>query len=259
MIINGRDTGMSGASFYRNYYRDHAVRFDRTRLWREDEIGSTVRCISVHLTRGEKIGELGCGSFKHGALLSSAGFEVFGLDFSVDQLRYAPAGSQVICADVREMPIASGALGSAFAIMVLHQVPEDERALVLSEISRALRNGGTLIIKTCRHEDLRRRPLARWFPSSVAINLARFPADAELKRLLAQSGLRATHTWSTETYSLFQKDELLEILASRPSSSLRLVPADEYADGLARFHFDHPENSVVRMDHYHTYYLAHRE
>jgi SAM-dependent methyltransferase len=257
--MTGSDTDMADASFYMNYYRDHAARFDKTRLWSEDEVGSTVRCISAHLMRGEKVGEFGCGSFKHGALLSSEGFEVFGLDFSVNQLRHAPVGSQVICGNIGQMPIATGSLGSAFAIMVIHQVPAVERARVLSEIRRVLRDGGSLIIKTCSHEDLRRRPLTRWFPSSAAINLTRFPTDIELKRLMAQSGLRATDTWCTETYSLFDKDELFRILASRPSSSLRLVPADEYADGLARFHFDNVGKSVFRMDHYHTYYLARRE
>jgi ubiquinone/menaquinone biosynthesis C-methylase UbiE len=225
-------------------------------LWSDEEVEQTVHMISKHMPEGEKLLEIGCGSFKHGARLSSAGFKVIGLDFTVEQLTNAPPGSSLLCADARSIPMASSSLGGVVAVMVLHQVTEGDRPLVTTEIQRVLRPGGRLIIKTCTHDDLRKRPLSQWFPSSLTINLARFPSDAQVKTLLYESGLHVKRVWSTQSYSAFPTESFLQMLATRPSSSLQLIPEDEYSSGLKRFRSEHADHSLVRLDHYHTFYLA---
>ena len=244
--------------FYRSYYNSHAAIFDATRLWGNNEIEQTVQAVVRHLPGSESLIEIGCGSFRHGTILSSAGFTVIGVDFSIEQLRNAPPNAIVLCADVRLMPFASGIIGGVLGVMILHQVPTGERQLALTEICRILHPGGNLILKTCTHDDLRRRPLTEWFPSSLEINLERFPSDEELKWLLTESGFELIDQWSTESVSVFPVDVLLNMLETRPSSSLRLVPDAEYRDGLKRFDRMHKDEAFASLGHYHTFYVARR-
>ena len=247
---------MPDPRFYRSYYDNHASRFDATRLWDSNEIKETVRAVMEYLPDDERVVEIGCGSFKHGNLLTSLGFSVIGMDFSSEQLRNAGSDATLLCADVRSMPFASSTLGGVLGVMILHQVAAGERQLVLTEIRRVLRPSRNLILKTCTHDDLRKRPLAKWFPSSLDINLQRFPSDQRLKAALAGSGFELIMTWSTESASAFPVDVLLNMLRARPSSSLRLVPDEEYVDGLERFERAHKDEMSVSLPHYHTYYVA---
>jgi SAM-dependent methyltransferase len=249
---------MPESLFYRSYYDNHASRFDATRLWGSNEIKQTVQAVIGHLPVGENVLEMGCGSFKHGTLLASAGFNVIGLDFSIEQLRNVQHGATVLCANVRSLPFACSTLGGVLGVMILHQVAACERQLVLTEIRRTLRPAGNLILKTCTHEDLRRRPLTKWFPSSLKINLERFPSDQDIKWILTESGFGLIKTWSTESVSIFPTDVLISMLETRPSSSLRLVPEAEYADGLKRFDKAHEHEVYISLAHYHTFYVARR-
>lgn len=246
------------ASFYQSYYQSHARRFDETRLWKSQEIEHTVQLVSERFTPRSSLLEVGCGSFRHGAMLVSRGYSVIGIDFSHQQLSNAH-GAPLICGDVTSLPIRSDTADGLLAIMSLHQVAQDSQDSALSEIARVLRPGGSLLIKTCTHDDLRRRPLAKWFPSSLSVNLRRFLDDADLRKSMSGSGLVVVEEWSTETASSFGGAQLLAALETRPSSSLKLVPDEEYERGLAEFRQSIDPDSSVDLSHYHTYYVAKKE
>lgn len=94
-----------------------------------------------------KILDIGCGTGFNVDYLQQLGYgQVTGLDFSPDALSYCQSRQlqELICGNAEILPIQSGSYDVILTLDIIEHLDNDRQAL--SEIFRALKPGGTLII-----------------------------------------------------------------------------------------------------------------
>jgi ubiquinone/menaquinone biosynthesis C-methylase UbiE len=120
-----------------------------------------VRLIAVELKKREgnaglKAIDIGCGSGRHMALLEDSGIaEVYGSDYSLNALNICrDAGFPlVINCDNKNLPYKDGTFDIAVAWGSLHYSTKDEMRLMLSEVKRIIKPGGSLFATLRRDND----------------------------------------------------------------------------------------------------------
>lgn len=112
--------------------------------------------------------DVGCGPGRDLGLLCAAGLRAVGVDASIGMLRAGP-GHAVAQADMRALPVRSGALDGAWSQAALLHVPRDQLATVLGELRRVLRDDGALFVNTATGDGEEWEPVSyrperhRWF------------------------------------------------------------------------------------------------
>lgn len=122
----------------------------------------------LDLPKGSSVLDIGCGMGRHALALSEAGYEVTGVDLSNVLLKEALShdGEGRVCwkqGDMRALPFAEGSfeatvnLFTSFGYFTL----EEDNQLVLREIRRVLKEGGTFLIDFLNAEYVARNLVAR--------------------------------------------------------------------------------------------------
>jgi SAM-dependent methyltransferase len=163
-----------------------ADRYDETRggLARGREMAAV---IDPYLEGADRVLEVGVGTGAVAVALRKRGRPVVGLDLSIEMLVRAGdrLGARVVRADAHQFPIASGSLGAAYIVWVLHLVADPPG--VLAECARALRRGGRLIITAGRP----RRELGDMDQFDARLGLVR---EARLR----DDGPERVQAWATD-------------------------------------------------------------
>jgi SAM-dependent methyltransferase len=184
---------------------------------------------------GQRVLDVGCGTGRAVEVLASRGATVCGVDPSRQMLEVARerCGSAARFEQGRaeELPFEAAVFDRALLLLVVHLV---DRSRVLPELARVLVPRGRAVITTFRPEHFERIWLARFFPSLVAIDQARFPEPAQLGRELEASGFETVRFRDVTHEASVGRDEALERLRGRYISTLWLLPEDEYRAGIAR-------------------------
>jgi len=119
---------------------------------------------------------------------------------------------------------------------VLHLVAD--RAAAVAEIARVLGPGGRVVVGTFAPEHFRAFFLNEYFPSIPAIDLGRFPDPDGLCSELTAAGFDQAGVERFDQPVGAAAADVLERVRGRYISTLRLLPDDEYATGLARLEAD---------------------
>jgi ubiquinone/menaquinone biosynthesis C-methylase UbiE len=126
-----------------------ADRYDQTRggLRRGREIADA---IEPHLGTAETVLEVGVGTGAVAVAVTEGGRTVVGLDLSAAMLERAAGrlGPRVVHGDAHALPFASGCLGAAYLVWVLHLVAD--AGAVMAECARVLQGGGRLVVAAGR-------------------------------------------------------------------------------------------------------------
>ena len=148
--------------------------------------------------------DAGCGTGSYAAALRPHVGAIDAVDLNPSMLEIARAklgrgpGCPVALheAGIDALPFEDARFDAVMVNQVLHHLPDspaDGRPLlrrVLGEFARVLRPGGTAIVNTCSHEQLRR---GWWYaalvPDAVEAMRERHADTGELTRLLAETGL----------------------------------------------------------------------
>jgi len=188
-----------------------------------------------HALAGADVLDLGCGPGRAAAALADRyGAAVTGLDASPEMLAAARelAPSVTFVEGIAEdLPFAEGSFDLVLSNFVVHLL---DRRTAFSEVYRVLRSGGMYWVKTQDPETIRDYWAAPLFPSLVSNETARFPDERALRDELAAAGFRAVQIERRSIEQVFSREEALEKLTSGAYSTLRLLPADELAEGIRR-------------------------
>jgi SAM-dependent methyltransferase len=209
-----------------------------------------LRCLLGALQPTWKVLEVGCGTANYLlAVRERAGCPCWGVDPSAEMLAQAAARS----GDVRlargaaeALPFPDAFFDLVFSVDVIHHV--GDRGRFFREASRVLRPGGVVCTVTDSEWVIRhRRPLAAYFPETVAADLARYPRLEDLRADMRDAGLVAAEERTVEfAYELSD----LEPFRARVYSCLRLIPDDAFQRGLARLEQDALAGPVPSVSRY---------
>ncbi len=106
--------------------------------------------------------DAGCGSGKYGIPLQMRGFDVVGVDVSLDALRNAgerganrKMGIALLAANVYQLPFQNGSFDVVWCYGVLQHLLLEERELAIKEFWRILRQDSMLFLEVFGEEDMR--------------------------------------------------------------------------------------------------------
>jgi len=199
--------------------------------------------------KGMTVLEIGCGTGNYAIALTSTDASIWGVDFSLGMLAVARRrgkGRRVtwVCGHAEQLPFRDASFDFVFNVDLVHLVAQ--RRTMFIEALRVLRYGGVLCTVTKKHEHIRRRLLARYFPSITRVNTERFPHLWEITRVLRKVGFHRI-TWSTVTHEIPVTPAYLESVRWKTDSVLRRIPEREFREGLAAFERDAKSGTLLRQ------------
>lgn len=170
--------------------------------------------------------DLGCGHGRHAGLAQSLGRKVVGVDLDAGSLQLRLPGFPAARADLRALPVRTGAAGGAFAwYSTLFGFGSDEahRAL-LREVARALRPGALLVAHTAPYERFAANPSARFrreLPDGSRLEEEsafdpRTGLDRGRRTLALPDGRVLSGDYTIRYYRLTELEELLKVAGMQP-------------------------------------------
>lgn len=238
---------------YNDYYKITSPHYNELRLDKETEINRTCSILKRYIKPEDGLVlDIGCGTGRYSIYLKRLGFNVTGVDISLDQLAQVSDSIPVHCVSATELPFEDGKFLCCLFILSIHQMDISERKKALKEAVRVLRTGGFLIIKTCSHKDLHMRPLNNEFPSALKINLKRYPDIQLLEEEIKTFGIKIIDIIPTITEQEFQSEQLLYSLKNKHNTTLALIPENEFEEGYAIIETKLKYQRAVKLSHYHT-------
>jgi ubiquinone/menaquinone biosynthesis C-methylase UbiE len=201
-------------------------------------VPGVLHALASRLGPTSRVLEVGCGTGNYiSAIAAAVGCSCWGTDPSEQMLRQAAEPSRRVrfqAGRAEQLEFPDGSLDCVFSVDVIHHV--QDRAAFFREAWRVLQAGGEVWTVTDSEEIIRhRQPLATYFPETIAVDLARYPSIAELKRCMAQAGFRQI----TEVEVQFAK-QCADISAYREKafSCLHLIPEEAHRRGIERMEQD---------------------
>ena len=131
------------------------------------------------------------------------------------------------------LPIRSQAADVVLMSMAYHQLRDVDAAA--GEMRRVLRAGGLTLLRTPTHETLREFAWTRFFPESLAIDLARMPSRATVEGVFTRAGFRLRDHAIVRQRIAADLAEYASRIRSRAFSSMQLMPDDVWQRRLAEF------------------------
>ncbi|GAB1513946.1 class I SAM-dependent methyltransferase [Actinophytocola sp. KF-1] len=133
-----KDIVRHGYDVLSRVYQDAYPTGTKYRPWLADLLG--------RLTPGSTVVDLGCGcGLPTAEVLSAAGHDVTGVDFSEVQVRRARdlvPGARFVCADATEVDFPAGSVDAVLSFYMFIHLPLAEQPPLLARIARWLRPGG---------------------------------------------------------------------------------------------------------------------
>ncbi len=187
----------------------------------------------VSLSESSLVLDVGCGTGNNTILLASTiQAHVIGLDISHGMLQKAYVKrSQIplVQAPADCIPFASESLDFVFMTEVLHHLPDIP--VTTHEISRILKNSGSLCIVTQSHKQIDRRMTSRFFPASAVVDKERYPDIDVIEELLFKAGFRVVNPKNYTYNPVRLGKEYLETVKERGFSMLHKISKEDYEKG----------------------------
>lgn len=190
----------------------------------------------IEPTASFRVLDVGCGTANNTLLFTKAsGSKVIGLDLSFGMLCEACTKAAVLSfiqAPADAIPFLDASFDFVFMTEVVHHLLDIDESL--REIYRVLDNGGLVCIVTQSHKQIEGRMTSRFFPSTIAIDQARYPSITSLEDSLRSVGFSEIHVDSYQFEPVRLGDDYLETVEKRGYSMLHKISDIEYQAGLEK-------------------------
>ena len=171
-----------------------------------------------------------------------------GLDSSVGMLLQAKrktASNHWFNAVGEWIPVRAGVFDCVFSSQVWHHIEDKQETA--NECGRVLRRGGSVVIRTISHEQLRRKVVFEFFPEIMENQLRVYPSKADFDRYFGNAGFFSTehHAYELERYQ--PASEFIEIARKKLWSMFRPISEEGLERGvekLRQFERDNPSQPV---------------
>jgi ubiquinone/menaquinone biosynthesis C-methylase UbiE len=190
---------------------------------------------SMHLN----VLDIGCGTGNYTDLLQKVtrtkSWQVYGIDPSegmIDQARKKNGSIIFQHGRAEDLLWAHDFFDFIYMTDVIHHIPDIHR--IFREINRVLKSGGKVCIVTQSHRQIKKRPIAHFFPGTVRVDRERYPNIHEIHAAAQEGGLlflKQEVLFEGDAIELDQ--EYLELVRKKGYSMLHLITEQEYREGLA--------------------------
>lgn len=193
--------------------------------------------------------EVGCGTGSHVSMLVQAtNCQGWGIDPSEEMICQEESGKRVqfVNGTAEELPFEDRFFDFLFSIDVIHHLATTTS--YFHEAFRVLKPAGTICTITDSERIIRnRKPLSQYWPSTVSVDIKRYPAITVLKNQMIVTGFVDV----TET-NIQSTSEIEDITPYKEKafSCLHLISQDEFLRGLMRLQEDLKAGPVQRVSAY---------
>ncbi|NLT42517.1 MAG: class I SAM-dependent methyltransferase [Anaerolineae bacterium] len=193
--------------------------------------------------------EVGCGAGAYvEALALSTRARPMGLDPSrqmLSQWSECPR-SERVQARAEAIPLSAASVDLVFTVDVIHHLSDPDA--YFRDAHRVLRSGGWVCTVTDSEDIIRsRRPLSAYFPETIAIELARYPALSRLRALMRAAGFRDLQEGEVGvSYPMTD----IGPYRDRAYSALHLIGDEAFGRGLVRLAADLGRGPVQATSRY---------
>ncbi len=187
------------------------------------------------------VAEIGCGTANHlRGVTELVPCTAVGLDPYVKMLEIAASSGarvkyvQGTASDLSVLGIAPGGADLIFSVDMVHYLSDP--SVYAAEAWKYLKPGGYFCTATDSEWIIRNRlPMTKYFPGTIAIELARYHAIDALERILREAGyIKVDERIFGEEGTLADASRFRD----KANSVLHLLPDDEFRGGLARLETD---------------------
>lgn len=228
---------------------DYSALADQYAEHRQVQPHVLARLVSV-LTPRARVLEVGCGTGNYvAAIAERVGCECFAIDPSPEMLEKLLArecGVRAEQASAEQLNFPDGSFDMVYSVDVIHHVADRSRAF--REAFRVLRDGGALCTVTDSEWIIRNRePLARYFPETVGVELARYPTTRTLCSEISAAGFgclkeeAAAHTYYLTDAAAYRE---------KTYSSLLYLSNEAFQRGLAHLEADLESGPILCTSRY---------
>ena len=196
-----------------------------------------------------KVLEVGCGTGSYlQALVKTLGCQGWGIDPSRQMINFALSDDSVhfLEGSAEELPFQDGFFDFAFSVDVIHHL-RDTMAY-FQEALRVLGPGGVTCTVTDSEEIIKnRKPLAQYWPGTVAADLMRYPAISSLRQQMVTAGFK-----DIEEHEIQRTFEVTDVTPyrERAYSCLHLISEEEFLIGLRHLETDLKASLVQGISEY---------
>lgn len=149
-MTGGREDAVISGEHFSAWEQDYRLRGKR---W-----GGAVHDLPSFEEHGRFL-EVGCGNGKTLAAIATKNIDVVGIDSSLTAIAFArrsvPRTTPLLVADARALPFMTGCYDAVCAFHVLGHMERQDRMVAAVELSRVLREGGTLCFRDFSTADMR--------------------------------------------------------------------------------------------------------
>lgn len=190
-----------------------------------------------NLSSESKVLEVGSGTGSQiAALVKETNCNGWGVDPSINMMNYAVSNDKLhfMQGYAEELPFEQDFFDFVFTINVVHHLKSTFR--YFQEALRVLKPNGIICTATDSEKKIRnRKPLATYWPGTVAIDLKRYPSIEILRTQMADIGFS-----DIKESNVLETFEVTDIGPYREKafSCLRLISEEEHLQGLRQLEVD---------------------
>jgi ubiquinone/menaquinone biosynthesis C-methylase UbiE len=189
----------------------------------------------IEIEKETRVLDIGCGTGNYtDSLQKITQGEVYGVEPSKGMLGKAKAKQSKVVfkqGSAAELPFEDEFFDFVYMTDVIHHVPEI--GAMFAEINRVLKEKGRVCIVTQSHQQIENRPIARFFPGTVAVDKRRYPDIPEVIANAEDQGLKLVkNAVLNENAKIELGQEFLELVKKKGYSMLHLLSEEEYREGL---------------------------
>jgi len=171
-----------------------------------------------YLDRNAKILDLGCGSGRDSAIFSQMGFQVVGVDLSIELLRIAKSTApnvHFIKKDIRFLDFEDFSFNGIWASAILLHIHKSEIPSLIDSLYRILVNEGVLYLSVKKGQGDEFVPDIRYGDS--AYKYWSYFSQEDLSNLLVKSGFILLKSEISNTNSSYSTNPWINIICQKPA------------------------------------------
>lgn len=218
-----------------DYDGEIAEAYERGRSLSAEALSTWRAAVEPHIPAAGAIVDIGAGTGRFARPLSTVSqTKVIAVEPATG-MRSARADADAdvawVAGSAEALPLSAASTGLAWSAFTTHYLDLDQAA---AEIARVLRPGGRALIWHAFPDVFDDLEWFRWFPTARAIDEQRMPSASSVERAFESRGLEFAGRSDHAMQITPDLAALSDRLAHRSISTLRLIPDDEFHDGLAR-------------------------